>query len=392
MQVYTMMLSSIYPVHIGSGELYTPIEYAQEIDKGKSYLHRISIERFVAGLSEKDASDFIDCVRTPNFNLTQFAKGMDLKSSSRYRMNCFEKPNMPDKIREAIKTNDLPYIPGTSIKGMLRTALLWDYVQNDPSFIDSIRKDWKFNYKKFNYKYWMGNEYVAQVFDTRGDTCKRPDPKFDLFKFVEVSDFMPQRYFIQVENVKTYSRVKNRNGVTLQDRNFPQFCEYVIGDFAGTISLSPQIKPALRSSSFPKLQQKLALLGLLESLESNVMVDHLFSKVRAFQDWALQRELNLVRGCGLPKLEKIITELIEKNRTHYLIRLGFGIGTTYQTVIGVIEEKDPELAAQIINQLHIGKYERHINGITLSPPYPKSIECIEKTYEPLGWMEWSSSS
>lgn len=382
-----MMLSSIYPVHIGSGELYTPIEYAQEIDKGKSYLHRISIERFVAGLSEKDASEFIDCVRTPNFDLTQFAKGMDLKSSSRYRMYCFDRKNMPDQIREAIKTSDLPYIPGTSIKGALRTALLWDFARNDPQFVDSIRNDRNFYKKKM-----IGSEYVGRFFDTSGDTHKRPDPKFDLFKFVEVSDFMPRRFFIRVENVKTYSRVENRNGVMLLDKTFTQFCEYVMGDFVGTISLSPQIRPALRSSSFPRLQQKLALLGLLDSLEPSSMVDHLFSKVRAFQDWALQRELNLVRGCGLPKLEKTITELIEKNRTHNLIRLGFGIGTTYQTVIGVIEEKDPELAAQIINQLHIGKYDRHVNGHTLSPPYPKSIECIEKTYEPLGWMEWSSSS
>ena len=42
----------------------------------------------------------------------------------------FDETKDHDK-REQIKTNDIPYIPGSSIKGAVRTAILWKHLREN---------------------------------------------------------------------------------------------------------------------------------------------------------------------------------------------------------------------------------------------------------------------
>lgn len=56
----------------------------------------------------------------------------------------------------------------------------------------------------------------------------------------------------------------------------------------------------------------------------------------------------------------------------------------------MIEERDIDLAKDIVNELRLGKFLRNIdrdNKNRLFPPYPKSIEFTEKG-EPLGWLKF----
>ncbi len=78
------------------------------------------------------------------------------------------------------------------------------------------------------------------------------------------------------------------------------------------------------------------------------------------------------------------------NNSNNLIRVGFGVGTMYQTLIKLIEEEDIELAEQIVNKFKLGKFKRRIDsrtGTKLTPPYPTSIEFTEDG-KPLGWLKW----
>ena len=78
----------------------------------------------------------------------------------------------------------------------------------------------------------------------------------------------------------------------------------------------------------------------------------------------------------------------KKSSEECLIRLGAGVGTLYQTMMGLIEEHDPDLALAFINSFRLGKYDRTIvDRKELDTPYPKSIE-FTTNKKPVGWLAW----
>jgi len=101
-------------------------------------------------------------------------------------------------------------------------------------------------------------------------------------------------------------------------------------------------------------------------------LSHIKKCLSEFNKWCLEKEITLCKSN-----DEFVTKLKEyKNKN--AIRLGFGIGTTYQTLIKLIEENDRELFFKIKKILRLGRY------VSI---YPKSIEFTAKN-ESLGWLEW----
>ena len=172
-------LEVISPVHIGSGSTISPIEYVVEDN-----FYRVDMD----GLFEDDGFDtdgFIEDAKAGAFYLGRFdsklAKehvkyGLDVSNS--VKNDLYKLGYQPSGgIREFIKTGDLPYIPGSSMKGAIRTAILWKAL-NDPRILEDaqeiIRTQGRVNPKK-------ADEGIEKIVFGR-------NPNYDILRALQVSD------------------------------------------------------------------------------------------------------------------------------------------------------------------------------------------------------------
>lgn len=377
-------LKTITPVHIGTGEKYG----GAEIYKADRGFVRTSVSGIARNLEGKVYEDFLAGLEEPGFRLDEFlSRHPGVKPKERYILKS-PLNAISDEVRECIKTGfDIPYIPGSSLKGAIRTALIWKACKDDPMFPPDSWGRQRPNKK------WIGAEYFSRILNLHP---RKNDPKYDLLRFLEVSDFMPVTPHIHLLEVKTWS-LKNRS---MEQKPFSIYCETLWSKCEGTITLSPDIAHALNHRDYTLLQKKLPLLGITESDLAGIddpikhekaeqkVISHLKKIMKEFIGAALEHDLALCSENKGEKLQKEIQRMQGEHQKKDLIRLGFSIGTTYQTVMDLIEKRNPELAADLITDMRLGKYRRNSEYDAVSPPYPKSIEFITHKMEMPGWVEW----
>ena len=393
-------LETLSPVHIGTGNSYGKAEFITEDNE----LRRIIFSRLYDSLSEEQREELLSELEEKEFNLDEVVRKNKIRvSEDMILYRALMKSSPSREIREQIKTNNIPYIPGSSIKGSIRTAFLWKFICEDydnlkdkinSCIYKTLRSNLPLEKKKKN----ICNEFISKVFQLND---RKYDAKYDLLKFLHVSDFMPNEEdaskIIEIEKIVGYSlkrdnkfenwaMIKTRRGnrkVSLI--NYLEIVKKGI-EFNGSISLNPQIKSALENNQeHPLLKDKLEILGLDEgNLEEEKMLTHIKNTLREFNNWAIDKEIEL---CRKASNGRNFCEVLRGIDTGNSIRVGFGVGTTYQTLIKLIEEKDVNLAQRIVNALRLGKFSRNIKGNKLIPPYPKSIEFTQQD-EPLGWMRF----
>ena len=170
----------VSPVHIGSGDTISPIEYVVGDKFYRADMDRLfEDERF-------DREGFIEDAKAGSLYLGEFnselAKehvryGLDIPISVKNDL-CKIVYFPSGEIREFIKTKDLPYIPGSSIKGAVRTAILWKALTKDLRILedakDIIRTQGKVNPKKADEK------IEKMVFGK--------NPNYDILRALQVSD------------------------------------------------------------------------------------------------------------------------------------------------------------------------------------------------------------
>ena len=161
--MFDCKLKIISPIHIGSGNEYNNSEFIHAPAKNKkgekfTLIKRINLQEYYKDLPNDKKDKFLVNL-TNNISLKEF----DNKISNKYlRYKTLDKTkNTPTTIKETIKTLDEAYIPGSSIKGSIKTALLYNELENiDVSeFIEE-----KFGKTRVNRKKW--NKYVDNIFST----------------------------------------------------------------------------------------------------------------------------------------------------------------------------------------------------------------------------------
>ena len=148
-----MTLRTLSPVHIGSGNTIEPFDYVTRFQDGKGTFARINLDAFaerVFDLKPEAIGIFTDWIsrtaerldRTPRQQQFRVRREFKLDRFARQRLNAsdladaliddetlchYQQPINTDRdyeVREHIKTADNGlYIPGSSLKGALRTAL-----------------------------------------------------------------------------------------------------------------------------------------------------------------------------------------------------------------------------------------------------------------------------
>lgn len=155
LQHYQMKITALSPIHIGNGNLIGKKEYIQKSlrqpviipDLGKMF-HDLQLlrkdaafERYMLGNEKMGLGQWMQQENIPEEKIESW------KRYSLYSGDAFIRPESgkaatPKGILAFIKdAYGMPYVPGSSIKGMIRTALLALEVREHPQKFDRIKKN-----------------------------------------------------------------------------------------------------------------------------------------------------------------------------------------------------------------------------------------------------------
>jgi len=180
MKKYKLKCKILSPIHIGTGSEIEPFDYI--IKENKFY--KISLENFLLNLDHRDKEKFNLLVSKNNVNeIRKFI--IENWDAEKYAVDffCDVSPEVNKVYQENInhienqllinpfirsKVNNLPYIPGSTIKGAIRTAIISELAKkkNDIKNIRNIE---------------------AEVLNCQNDKGFL-DPKKDPFRAIKISD------------------------------------------------------------------------------------------------------------------------------------------------------------------------------------------------------------
>lgn len=143
MKKYKANIRPLTAVHIGTGNVISPLEYTIHIDKNNNPIIIVfKPENVVELLSDEDLKEYYNIIDSNNFILLRFFLSKKAKSKN-ILYNCIKYTTIPSKEfkeQHDFKINDInnaleisenykdanynPVIPGSSIKGAIRTAIL----------------------------------------------------------------------------------------------------------------------------------------------------------------------------------------------------------------------------------------------------------------------------
>lgn len=249
-------LKTLTPLHIGNGEELSSLDYVLLQNKfyrisQKQFLEflvkqKIDVDKYSKwitettnkiyelengqsinkGNSRKDKNQQLSELRK-NFNLWEFVKVNETKKLGEFKnyLNTLKsipfKGEIKQQVRGFIKNgNNEPYIPGTSIKGSIRTALLYHYLSQHQNDIIKILKKIKCQKNLDQSKKECAREFVKELElkafyckYTIENTEKNDDEKFDILKFLVISDGrVISENCLSLENVNLYLIRKDKSG------------------------------------------------------------------------------------------------------------------------------------------------------------------------------------
>jgi len=187
---YNYRLHLFTPVHIGDGTSYTKKEYylITENKDGKeiTLINRVNLNQYIKSLSSEEQDKILIEIKKEDFKLPA-TKDFNLYFSEKVPQNS-KKEKHPTIIESTIKDIEFqPYIPGSSIKGSIKTAILYDQLKK---YRVSTQKDYEKicnNYNQLNFKISISDTSTANYIKTiqplpitlegEKEKAKNKDPK-----------------------------------------------------------------------------------------------------------------------------------------------------------------------------------------------------------------------
>lgn len=345
---YRLFLTPLSPIHLGSGEDYEPTNYV--ISDGVLY----AFDPAQAALNPQQRSELLNVARSGDIGNIQgyFAKHAVTFIDSAYKTVAVSK-TLEKEYKQRIGqvanheadgkkvhnrlyiertiTNPIthqPYIPGSAFKGCLRTA-----------FIDNLNQG----------KQPVASDYSFDNAKKKIDSAKlekrllEGDFSASLFRFVKISDFMPQQANTAVKIQYAVNRKRDpeaaQNGTLTARRESICYSQYrafaasaVLHSVASPVyeqyggkQQAGQTEKILPPSNFSRLQ-------LLDFAKSS----NKYYLSRWHQENALLEEFSLVDNTWLRNARNLLNQLAQKlnNGEIMLVRLGKNTGAESKTLSG----------------------------------------------------------
>lgn len=357
------------PVHIGSGEKYTASEYVNSKVKTKKgnnlkIIKRMSVSKYFLSLEDNKKDEFLRDLTNPNFNLKDFDSKIP-NTYVKYRaINNSKKEITPtQEISEAIKTLNKLYIPGSSIKGAIKSAIL--YYALDDGMISNISRNVVNHKDRVNKREY--NKFMNKIFTSK----KAPTPaQGDIMEFLQVSDSTtiksPTIYDVatvmadfRLGHNEFYSR--NKRTRTLS------FLETI----ARGNNLSFDINNHYDHNVFKRLG--------LDDKKHLIDLDNIKKSIFIFSKSLISHEIEFAENYDIPYLLKFYKNIEKQNSIESpVLKVGAGSGFLSTTVGLKIKKYDKDLFDKIANGTRGKNYDYS---------FPKSRKITQTGGMPLGWVQ-----
>ena len=336
--LYDVTVSVLTPLHIGSGkDLLNEYDYA--ICKGRTW--RLNESALLDAQDVEDADTAALLGGRPPAELLQARDFRPESRFFRYVIAGMPRSQAPGaQLREQIKDAfDRPYLPGSSFKGALRTALAWNIwrrtgMQPDFSKIGSRPQ-------------WAAQQLERELFVR--------DPNHDLLRALQVSDSAPANTDrLQILNASVLNS-QGKPGAPIE-------MEAVAPDTQ--FSLTLKVDDALFSDW--AAHQRLPQEGqaLLTDLPRAVR-DHSLALARRELGWF--KEISPARR--ITEFYQLVVDSPPHSR-RFPLSLGWGTGWASKT-FGPLLQEDPDLMERILSGFRLARGRRRADD-----PFPKSRRVV----------------
>ncbi len=354
---YKLTIRTLSPLHIGTGrELCQGFDYIVSSTK----TGRLNVEKILdAKITEFEKNPGM-------LPADLIAKEIGNPAYFRYILDGRPRSSKADsRLRECIKdVNDVPYIPGSSIKGAIRTAFGASIIPG--SMRPAAELDLYGSAK------YMDNDLEKKLFGK--------DPQNDLFRALLISDaFLPA----DQRDPSSVMEVKNTNPISRQKANssVPVEIECIKGklEFTASLKIDDHI---LREKNFPNGEK---LSGhLMEIIKA-----HGEKRLQTMQEWYKESVgAEQVNGFIL-KLQGFSEKQLAKVNNMALMQMGFGTGwdgMTYSDWLNTDDDFFERLySAHLRRKQNKGKAPMREPGMVF-PGSRKVVMTDEKPEVPLGWV------
>ena len=369
-------LKTITPVHIGTGEMLSQIDGFY--DNGR--WHRIDIDAVLAAIPESELNRLTIAMGGRNFQWGRYLPTN--QPSASYTLPCPEDPRETE-IREAMKNPfGRPMIPGSSIKGTIRTALLWGLIDDDsPEAREAF--EYSVNYLKEQLQRRPNRSWVGQGIERY---VLGKDPNHDLMRVVQVSDTAP----IPIEALEmgvAWTVTLNQDGELVQkregNREYKTFVEQIRAE--QTLDFSIKIDKSL----FRPLEKR--ELGYSDRQEE-VICEKLAKTYNLVAKGLAEEEAEFYDYYRLPELanfyELFLNQIENLPAGAFVLPLGWGTGYLAKTVTQLATGGDNDLMMRFRRHYRLGRSRS--GGDYYDDEFPKTRRVLydrQRPKSPLGWVQ-----
>jgi len=376
---YRYEIEVVTPLHIGSGEKIYPLEYVIE----KEFI-RVNMDKLFADPSF-NREEFINESKKRDFYLGVFDKNNALKYplykttiASDNKDELIKNIGTPNAlVLNFIKEGKNFYIPGSSLKGAIRTAMLWNFLQKAnirSEFEGSLKKEFR---RKKDPK--EGRRVKRERFSLSSEETILGRPNYSLLKALHIGDsdyLSPSSISVEVSKVvsKTvdgfkWKQLGRDGGNTDNPRDAtPIFFEAVK---SGT-----KINGSIKIDEF-LLSEEVATALKLRDI---TLLKGLVKTCNAFAYHHLEKELIFFKSVGLKQIQDEAERIkkISLTDNEFLLHLAWGSGYEAKALGNTI---DKSLFSEIRNEWNLGKR---------GAEFPKTRKIVFEDGKPktaIGWVK-----
>lgn len=416
-QAFTYNAKILSPIHIGTGEKINKKEFF--LSSGK--LNIINLQELLK--SRADDLEEISQKLTQNYSLSKLLKDSPSENVFKYSLPCEYNPVEILPHIKSIYQN--PYLSGSSIKGAIRTCLLYKLLQSEEWFEEgknilnstlkklSEKPDYEIKKLALQIGNDIGSEIEKNIFGGKEG--------HNSLRALQISDTDPAKDInsLQISEVKVLSlQIQGGTGW----KKFSLYPETIKGSFnlsdkSGNNSTT--LKGSIKVDNYllEENKQNNARLGYRD--QKNLIQN--FSRFcNKYSYNRINEEINFFKNCELPEIAGWYENLknLKINDSQFLLQIGWGTGFNSKTVTHYIFSDYMEeirhcfklgkkkarfhnrCASEVLSSYNKKGYyfcpACRIDCIkpeeTVIMPFPKSRKIVflnGKPHSPLGWVLFS---
>lgn len=346
-----MTLEVLSPIHIGIGEILSP--YSDYIYKN-GFVHYINQEVLASDLEDREDGEqildqYVEFIKT-NFHQPGRYKLIDFFEEHSLDIEKYSKKHIPvtgvlnsEEIQRTMITGNVPYIPGSTLKGAIRTCILYGHLKEEGYKLQDL-----LNVKK---------TYIGQNIFGYYDK--------DMLKYLHISDTIP----LSVESLQILKTVR---WDLLKDVSTIPIVREVI-----PINSRYEIQIQSKGTAQDRIQQNFSYL--YKGNEADIL-----TKINDFYFDVLQEEINVLTSYGRKEFEHVLSfyrdlqkECLElkERKNGAILRVGAGKAFFENTVSLCLDTSDRQ---QILKRVKGGN----------SKVFPKTRTVIIEREVIVGVLGW----